>query len=368
MEIKGSFNLTSFEFEQNQHPEILTNYIEDGVLYNQESLLFLEERYIDENSQFLNISEKLSAKDFDSKLKILKNNHLKEVRDYSQETELYKRVLSENNIEGITQKEDLLVSVRHFEDYKHTDKIKFVQSIYILLFLANITVFKENQFSFKVKFDENEAVKEISFEKIEHFDLVKAYDWITTSKENLHTRLKIIREIILRKKSFNFVDSDLESAKSAFNRIIKEETDKYFVQVNMLKDDFFKLSEQKRKSYNSLHLKFLGWIGSIGIFIYGQLKDKPSGSLFHKLFFTVSEKTKLFLLIFIIALTIIWSIFMKEMWDNKKEYKNIKEFYTKQLFFEEVDFKNYLEEPRINFWYKLMFVFLLVCLVIRFFA
>lgn len=367
MEIKGSFNLTSFEFKQDQYPKLLTKHIEDSVLYNQENLLFLEERYIDENSQFLNISEKLSAKDFDSKLKIFKNNQLKKVNDYSQEIELFKIVLSENNIEGITKK-DLLVSVKHFEDYEHTDKIKFVQSIYILLFLANITVFKENQFSFKVKFAENEAVKDISFEKIEQFDLIKAYDWITTSKENLHTRLKIIREIILRKKSFNLIDSDLESAKSAFNRIIKEETDKYFVQVNMLKDDFFKLSEQKRKSYNSLHLKFLGWLTSIGIFVYGQLKDKPSESLFHKLFFTVTEKTRLFLIIFLIALIVIWSIFMKEMWDNKKEYKNIKEFYTKQLFFEEDDFKNYLEEPKINFWYKFLIVLLFLCLLIRFFV
>ncbi len=368
MEIKGSFNLTSFEFEQNQYPEVLTNYIEDGVLYNQESLLFLEEKYIDVNSQFLNISEKLSAKNFDSKLKIFKNNQLKKVNDYSQEIELFKIVLSGNNIEGITQKEDLFVSIKHFEDYEHTDKINFVQNIYILLFLANIAVFRENQFSFKIKFDENEVVKKISFEKIEKFDLIKIYDWITTSKENLHTRLKIIREIILRKKSFNLVDSDLESAKSAFNRIIKEETDKYFIQVNMLKDDFFKLSEQKRKSYNSLHLKFLGWISSIGLFIYGQLKDKSSGNLFHKLFFTINEKTRLFLLIFMIALIIIWSIFMKEMLDNKKEYKNIKEFYTKQLFFEEVDFKNYLEEPKINLCYILMFIFLILCLIIRFFV
>lgn len=367
MEVKGNFNLTSFEFEQNQYPEFLTNYIEDGNLYNQENLLFLEERYIDENSQFLNISEKLSEKDFDSKLKIVKNDQLKEISSYNQEIELFRIVLSENNIEGVSKK-DLLVSVNHFENYEHTDKIKFVQSIYILLFLANITVFRENQFSFKVKFDENEVVKKISFEKIEQFDLIKIYNWITTSKENLHTRLKIIREIILRKQSFNLVDSDLESAKSAFNRIIKEETDKYFIQVNMLKDDFFKLSEQKRKSYNSLHLKFLGWTSSIGIFIYGQLKDKSSGSLFHTLFFTVNEKTRLFLIIFLIALMVIWSIFMKEMWDNKKEYRNIKEFYTKQLFFEEVDFKNYLEEPKINLWYKLMLIFLILCLIIRFFV
>lgn len=368
MKIKGDFNFTSFEFEQNQYPEILKNYIEDGILYNQKNLLFLEERYIDENSQFLNISEKLSAKDFDNKLKIFKNNQLKKVNDYSQEIELFKIVLSENNIEGITQKEDLFVSIVHFEDYEHTDKIKFVQSIYILLFLANITVFRENQFSFKIKFDENEVVKKISFEKIEQFDLIKIYDWITTSKENLHTRLKIIREIILRKKSYNLVDSDLESAKSAFNRIIKEETDKYFIQVNMLKEDFFKVSEQKRNSYNSLHLKFLGWISSIGIFIYGQLKDNPSGSLFYRLFLSVSEKTRLFLIIFVLSLIIIWIIFVKEMRDNQKEYENIKEFYTKQLFFEEADFNNYLESPKIDFWYKLMIFFLILFLLIRFFV
>jgi hypothetical protein len=227
-------------------------------------------------------------------------------------------------------------------------------------------VYKENLFSFKIKSDENEIVKEISFKNIESLDLFKVYEWIISSKENLSTRLKIIREIILRKKSFNLVESDIESAKSAFNRIIKEETDKYFIQVNMLKEDFFKLSEQKRKSYNSLHLKFLGWISSIGIFIYGQLKDNPSGNLFYRLFLSVSEKTRLFLIIFLLSLIIIWIIFAKEMWDNQKEYENIKEFYTKQLFFEEADFKNYLGFPKINFWYKFMIVFLILCLLIRF--
>ncbi|RST92366.1 hypothetical protein CBF33_04735 [Vagococcus lutrae] len=266
------------------------------------------------------------------------------------------------------QKKDLSVSVNHFEKYEKSKKIKFVQSIYILLFLSNFTEYANNTFTFKVKIDDKEAVKQVSFDEIETFNLFKIYSWVIKSKENLLTRLKIIREFIVKKGSFDLSDKDLSSAKSVFNRIIKEETDKYFAQVNMLKDDFLKLSERKQDNYQSLHLKFLGWSSSVALFIYGEVKDRPSGNLWRKILYSKTEKSFLFLVIFTVSLITIWLLFVKEIYENKEEYKKIKQFYTEQLFFDEDDFQDFIDYPKIPCLYICVFAGLLLMLCLRFFA
>lgn len=366
MKINGSFKGTSFKFED-ESPEALNSFIENGELFNQPNLLFLEEKYIDKCNQFSKVIDKFKRKNFYDDILIYKNNQLEELDDFSEEVELFNQIITENNINGLSRK-DLNISVQHFENYEKTPKIDFVKGIYILLFLSNSTEYENNSFIFKVKLEEKETIKEVSFDNIESLDLVKIYSWIISSKENLQTRLKIVREIILRKGIFDLSDSDLYSAKSAFNRIIKEETDKYFAQVNMLKDDFLKLSERKQESYQSLHLKLLGWISAIALFIYDEIKDRESDKLLNKLFFSTTEKGNLFLVIFILSLIIIWVIFVKEMNGNKKEYEKIEEFYTKELFFEKEDFQKFIEKPEIPDAYKLIFFALLIALICRMFA
>ncbi|MEI3599934.1 MULTISPECIES: hypothetical protein [unclassified Oceanobacillus] len=367
MEIKGSFINTSFQFDDG-YPEILDSFTEENELFNHPNLLFLEEKYINECSRFSKIIDKFKVKRFDSNLLIYKNNQFEKLNNFSKEVELFDQVIAENNINGL-QKQDLSISVKHFEEYNKSKKVEFIQYLYILLFLSNITEYEDNHFTFKVEMEEKETTtKKISFDEFQAFNLVKTYSWIVNSKENLRTRLKIIREIIVRKKSFDLSEGDLYKAKSAFNRIIKEETDKYFTQVNMLKDDFLKLSERKQKSYQSLHLKFLGWGSSIALFIYGEVRKKESDNLLNKLFFSTTEKGILFLVIFILSLVIIWLIFVKEMAENKAEYQKIKEFYTNQLFFEEKDFSEFIKSPKIPCLYKFLFSFLLVALALRLFV
>ncbi|MBZ1524028.1 hypothetical protein J3336_11440, partial [Leuconostoc mesenteroides] len=200
-------------------------------------------------------------------LSLYTNNEIKKIDDFSKEVELYHKIIDENNINGL-QKNDLMISVSHFEKYEKSPKVKSIQSIYILLFLSSMTEYCDNKFNFKIKISDKEFEQQIVFSETNNFDLFPIYSWIISSKENVQTRLRIVRELIVRKKNFDLINNDLDSAKSAFNRIIAEETDDYFTQVNILKDDFMKLSERQRKSYQSLHLKFLGWGSSIALFIY----------------------------------------------------------------------------------------------------
>lgn len=363
--IDGYFDNTAFKFKNNI-PDVLSDLVEDGELYNQGNLLFLEERYIEEASRFSRIVDKFKIKKFDENLKIYQNNNIEKLENFSLEVQLFDDVVAENNVDGLIKKE-ISISIDHFKKYEQIKKVNFVKSIYILLFLSNYSSYKDNQFAFFVKFEEEQVKKEIKFTNIEEMDFQIFYDWIISSKENLRTRLKIIREIIVRKKSFELDDLDLESAKSAFNRIIKEETDKYFVQVNTLKDDFLKLSERKNKSYKALHIQFLSWLSAIALFVYGELKNETSSELLRKIFLVQNEKVQLFLIIFILAIIIIWIIFAVEMQSNRSEYLKIKALYLKQLFFEEKDFKSYLEEPKISKTYIVLFIVILLLLIVRFF-
>ncbi|MBC6299443.1 hypothetical protein [Listeria booriae] len=363
--INGKFKNTAFEFSASI-PENLKSKCCENELYNQPDLLFLEDKYIIESSFFSKVIAKLKVKEFNEHLKLYKDNSIIAVDDYSLENNRYEKIITENNINGIN-KNDLNISVRHFSLYEKDCKINFLQNIYILILIANITDFKDNSFEFKVKLDDKETIKHISFDSIESLNLLQIYNWIMLSEENLFTRLRIVREIILNKGSFELIDIDLESAKSAFNRIIKEETNKYFEQINILKDDFLILSERKQESYNSLHLKFLGWCSAIVIFIYDILKDQHSDQLVYKLFRHFSEKVYLFLIIFIISLIMIWLVFIKEMRDYNKEYEKIENFYTKKLFFEENDFHNYIPAPKIPKIYTISFILLLIVLFLRLF-
>ena len=361
--INGSFNFTSFVFS-GVYPDSLNNYIDDYELYNKQDLLFLEEKYIEECSKFSKIVDKLKIKKFDNNMKIYENGKIEKVLDLSEEVKSYDEILSTNNINGL-EKKDLSISVTHFQSYKQSAKLTFVQNIYILFFLSNVTEYSENKFVFKIKNDENEVICNFDFDDIHSLNLFDIYTWVVQSKENLNTRLKIVREFILKKDSFVLVESDLLGIKSAFNRIIKEETEKYFEQVNMLREDFFKINKRRQENLQSLHLKFLGWGSSIALFVYSELQGIKSEELWFSFFCSKSEKVSLFLIIFIMALVSIWAIYVKEFQETKKEFKKIKKFYIEELFFESNYFERFIEEPEVPKSYVLIFLILLNLLIYR---
>ena len=99
--------------------------------------------------------------------------------------------------------------------------------------------------------------------------------------------------------------------------------------------------------------------------MYGEIKDKPSGNLWQKILFSKTEKSCIFISIFLVSLLTIWILFKKEMNDNDKEYEKIKLFYTKQLFFDENDFSNFIEGPKISCLYNIIFWILFGLLLIR---
>ncbi len=345
MEIIGNFDGTSFEIE-GSYPQFLSEYVEDNEINNMSNLLLFEERYIEECVYFPHIVDKFQRKIFNDNLYLYTESKLKKIEDFSNEVKLYNQVINMNNINGL-KRQELSISIKHFHYYEQTDRVKMIELIYTLFFLASSTEYDNNIFKFKIVLEDKEFSMNINFEENTCFNLIDTYLWIIESNDNVNTRLRIIRDLIIRKQSFVLSDKDLESAKSVFNRVIHEEVDKYFLHLNMLKDDFIKLSDRKREIYRSLHLKLLAWGSSIALYVYEELKSTESTDIVNKILFSNSEKSILFISIFSVSIFFIWTLFKKEIDQSIKEYNSLKMFYTEKLFFDVEDFNHYLTCPEI---------------------
>lgn len=160
MKISGTFDNTSFKFNPDSIPDIIKNKCDNFELFNQSDLLFLEEKYMIEAKYFSKITDKFSIKKFDSNLKLYKQGNIISVDDFSSEARLYKKIITDNSIDGIKKKE-LNISIEHFSLYEKEQKVIFIQHIYILLMISNITNFNKNIFEFIVKLDDTEVQKKL---------------------------------------------------------------------------------------------------------------------------------------------------------------------------------------------------------------
>lgn len=337
-------------------------------IFNSYKLLFKEEQYINKVSYFKDVLRKFYRKDYDGTLYYVQNDFtLRPIK--CSDKNIYSNVVEENNIDGLS-KNDLVISVEMLENLEQQDdKICRLINIYILLFLSNKTIFDNENFTFSVILDNYNYTEIVQLNSVS-FDLLPVYKWIVFNneyKEAYKVKTDIVRKLIIEKKSFNLSEEDLLNCKSIFNRIIRNEVEVYFEQVRILKEDFINLQKSISNVKQSLHLKILTWLGSIGLVIFDYVKESNSKVLYYTIFFSHSEKVQIILLMLLIAFIVIFMVFIIEMNDLKSEYKKIKDYYTKDQFFIKKDFENYIKTPKINCIYKGIFIFGILIFVIRLF-
>lgn len=339
------------------------------IIYNSHVVLFKEEEYLRKVKHFKDVLTKLSYKYYEDDLCYV-------LDDYSvcflknNDHEIYKNVIANNNIDGIT-KEELNISIDILEQLnKRNDRII---NIYIMIFLSNKTTFKifsQNQeFKFCIYDDKlNIAVEEkYTYDEVE-MNLLPFYKWIVSNREfefSYKIKLDIVRKIIADKKTFKLTQSDLLSCESIFGRVVKNEVKEYFDQVNLLKKDFIDLERAINDVKRSLHLKILAWLGSIGVVIFDSIKDFEGNNMYYIIFNSHSEKVNIILAMLIFSFLVISLAFYIEMKELSKEYKRLEDFYINKLFFKKEDFENYVDYPKINYLYKIVFVIVIVVSSIR---
>lgn len=341
---------------------------EEFEIFNSSRLLFKEEQYINKVSYFKDILRKFYRKDYNNTLYYVQNDFsLRPIE--CNDKKIYSSIIEENNIDGLS-KNDLVISIEVLENLEQKDdKICRLINIYILLFLSNKTVFDNENFTFSVLLDSYNFTETVQFNSVS-YDLLPVYKWIVFNneyKEAYKVKIDIVRKLIIEKKSFCLSKEDLLNCKSIFNRIIRNEVEAYFEQVRILKEDFINLQKSINNVKQSLHLKILTWLGSIGLVIFDYVKESNSKDLYYTILFSHSEKVQIILLMLLIAFIVIFMVFIIEMNDLKKEYMKIKDYYTKDQFFIKKDFENYIETPEINCIYIGIFVLGILIFIIRLF-
>lgn len=237
-----------------------------------------------------------------------------------------------------------------------------------MFFLASKSTFLNQKFNFSVNVDNSNYSTNEQLDTIST-NLLPIYKWIISNseyKDSYKLKLDIVRKVILEKKSFGLNDQDLLNCKSIFNRVIRKEVELYFEQVKLLKDDFINFERSINDVKRSLHVKILTWLGSIGLVIFDYIKDYNGNQVYYSLLFSNSEKIQIILIMLLFAFIIIASVFVEEMNSLKKEYDSLKTYYVDEQFFIDEDFKNYIDEPKINSVYIKLFFVVIVCFIVRF--
>lgn len=342
------------------------------IVYNDDkSLAFLPEKYIEEQIFFNNYIDYFKGKDFTTDFSIFSIDKKIQSGDYREEVEKYKAITKQNNIVRLSP-EINNISVRLLSSCQNDNpKVRLVTMIYILIMLStNIDYDSESIFTFRVQRDERVVVKTLDFREAADKDyelLLSIYNWILFEEGSEYAykqKLEIVREQLLR---FNYQLSHqiLFSAKSIFQRVIRQETDKYFEEIGNLKNDFFKLISRENDLYRSLHLKIIGWLSAIGILIFEEVKDYSGQNILYDLFFKASSKISILIFLLIIALVSIMATYFIEIAALKKEHNETRQFYTEGLMFDERDFDERVSAPMVDCKYIFAFVVLLLILLLR---
>lgn len=361
------------EVEQNNHKYIL---------YQTGDIVFNLGEFIDSKNYFTDFEDYFDNIDFSNNLKFIYyyeeyinmkyTNSCSKIVNFSHEVDKYGKVIKQNIINRNIKN----LSVNLLREIENPSlKVKRLLKIFILLFLSTNTEITQNAndmiFSFRIQEDrevveENTSFSEINIDTVEI--LMKIYDWIVDENGYHNTykqRLEIIRSIIVRMHSFELNETIIEKAESIFKRIISQETDKYFEEVSLLKNDFLKITERENDIYQALHIKLIGWFSALALLVVDKVKDYSGHDLLNRLLVSDSQKTKLLLLLLICALIFISIIYILEIRKNQNEYEKLKEFYTNSLMFDGRDFEAKVEFPKIDDRYIAIIIGVLCILGLR---
>lgn len=347
------------------------------VYNNKESLAFYPEAFIEENVFFNDYIRYFGNKNFEEEFTVFGTNNSIYEGDYRTEVEKYKTITTRNNIVGL----DLdfnNISVKLLNTLqRQSKKIRHVAKLYILMLLStatecNVDKHGNSTFNFSIRKGEEIVTKDVSLNNPDDSDydlLFSIYDWILLEDSYEYAynqKIDIVREQLFR-SNYVYSEQILSTSKSIFQRLIRQETDRYFEEIGKLKDDFFKLTVSENEVYQSLHLKLLGWLSALALLLFDEIKDYSGDDLFYDLFLKNSDKISVLLFLLVGALLFILCVYILEMNMLKRTYQKMKEFYVQEMMFDESDFNNRVTFPKINVIYIIGCVFLIIILLLRVF-
>lgn len=348
--------------------------LSDNILPNQSNHFIFSNEFINLSTNLTTVLRKFDEKNYNNELKvyITDSNEFKIIKTNSNDTKKYKKILSQNNLDGEIREFDISVNIMH-EVLDKSIKSRTFLDILILLALANKCKYDAENLEAKFSADETCYTVETNIIKDDFVGLYPIYNWIINDNEyedSYSVKLQIVRKVIATKQNIKDVEGILKDSKLAYKRIISKKTDDYFEQLNHLKDDFLLLSQNENTTLRTLHVTFFAWIGYLGIELFNIITKYDGKNILHYLFCSQGSKKAIVILMFIVALIIIFMGYISEVRSLKKTYTTIKGLYKDKILFEtnsvnESKFEMLIEEPEVGKIQKSIFIILMITLIVR---
>lgn len=346
-----------------------------NILENQSSYFIFENEFINQETNLIIILTKFTQKNYENRLKVYITNskNFQFIKAKSDDRNKYKNISSQNIIDGDIRELNISLNIMN-EILDDSDKSGVLLDILILVALANKSSYSAEDFKAEFRTDANYYRTKISIINDKPIGLYPIYNWIINDdeyEESYNVKLHIVRQVIAIKQDIKDVDGILEDSKLAHKRIISKKTDAYFDQLNQLKDDFLILSKNENSALRTLHVTFFAWIGYVGIELFNIITKYDGTDILRYLFYSQGIKKGIIILMFIVALTIIFIGYVSEIKSLQKTYNVIKKLYQDKILFEsdlenDSKFEMIIKEPRIGYSQMAIFIIIMIGLVVRF--
>lgn len=349
--------------------------LRDDILENQPNYFIFENQFISQSTDLSMMFAKYTKKSYEKDTKVYEedNSEFKDIKAKPYDIKKYKKIISQNILDGETRAFDISVNILN-EVLDDSTRSKLFLDVLILLALANKSSYDAENLVVEFKTEHNYYKTEISIVNDEPLNLYKIYDWIINDDEyedSYGVKLHVVRQVIATKQDIKEVDGILEDSKLAYKRIISKKTDDYFDQLNQLKDDFLILSQNQNTALRTLHVTFFAWLGYLGIELFNIITKYEEANILYYLFCSQGIKKGIVIFMFGVALCFIFIGYVLEIKSLKKTYNVIKKLYKDKILFEadsdnKSKFETIIEEPKIEMLQIIMFIIITLSLCVRF--
>lgn len=327
------------------------------VIENQMDYFILEDEFINNSKRLLSIIDKLNHKNYKNRLLVYRNSDFVAITATADDRDKYNSVVNENIIDGHIRNFDISINVLNEALDKNNLKSELIIDFFILLALANRIKYDAENINVEFKSEKGCYTLSLNINS-KPLNLYELYHWIFNSDE-YKIKIQIARQVIININNLTEINKILLDCKRIYRRIIEKNTNEYFEQINIFKNDFIDVRRRSIDALRRVNYSFLACIGSFSIKIFDNTNHL-------KFFLTNSLQGVIISVIYLIVLCIIFGLYHSEIESLKETFKGIKRIYEDKVIFENISNDKEKEcifaiEPKLG---KLQLIIFVICLII----
>lgn len=327
------------------------------VLENQRGYFILEDEFINGSERLLSIIDKLAHKNYDNNIFVYRNEDFVEINATADDKYKYNNVVKENIIDGDLRSFNISIDILNEALDKNNTKSVLIIDFFILLALANRIKYDAENINVEFKSEKGCYTLSLNINS-KPLNLYELYHWIFNSDE-YKIKIQIARQVIININNLTEINKILLDCKRIYRRIIEKNTNEYFEQINIFKNDFIDVRRRSIDALRRVNYSFLACIGSFSIKIFDNTNHL-------KFFLTNSLQGVIISVIYLIVLCIIFGLYHSEIKSLKETYEGIKRIYEDKVIFENISNDEEKEcifaiKPKLG---KLQWIIFVICLII----